>query len=284
MVEPVTEHAAEVAAGQRFQFGENWRRFLLRLNEERIEEAEASLRERFDCENLEGKTFIDVGSGSGLFSLAARRLGARVRSFDYDPQSVGCTSTLKERYFDGDPDWTIERGSVLDVDFLKTLGTYDIVYSYGVLHHTGQMWKALENILLLMQPGGVLFVAIYNDQGQKSVRWLKKKKRYNALPSFLRVPYILSIMAPKHIMMFLISLARLRPQNYFGVWTTRRGMNPWYDMVDWIGGYPFEVAKPEEIVSFYRARGLWLESLMTTLAHGNNEFVFKNYDVPGSNG
>jgi len=278
MVGKVEQHAAEVAGGERFQFGNNWRRFISLVNEERIEQAEASLRERFACDSLVGKTFIDVGSGSGLFSLAARRLGARVHSFDYDPQSVACTSTLKQRYFDGDTDWTIEQGSVLDVAFLETLGTYDIVYSYGVLHHTGQMWPALENVLRLLRSGGALFLTIYNDQGHKSVRWLKKKRRYNVLPDFLKLPYVFWILVPRHVLMFLICLARLKPKRYFQAWATSRGMNPWYDMIDWIGGYPFEVAKPEEIFSFYKARGLQLESMMTTSSNGNNEFVFSKSD------
>ena len=92
----------EVARGERFEFGKNWGRFLAVLNDERISEAEASLKSMLKVEGLTGKSFLDIGSGSGLFSLAARRLGARVHSFDYDPQSVACTAELKRRYFEGD--------------------------------------------------------------------------------------------------------------------------------------------------------------------------------------
>src|ERR1043165_6266518 len=118
----------------RFQFGENWWRFLSVLNDERIAEAEKSLGEMLGVESLRGKSFLDIGSGSGLFSLAARRLGARVRSFDYDPQSVACAQELKRRYFADDADWMIEQGSVLDPDYIRRLGQFDIVYSWGVLH------------------------------------------------------------------------------------------------------------------------------------------------------
>ena len=96
----------EVEQGKRFAFGENWTRFLATLDDERITIAEQSLREMLGVEQLTGKSFLDIGSGSGLFSLVARRLGARVYSFDYDPQSVACTAELRRRYFPDDEQWT----------------------------------------------------------------------------------------------------------------------------------------------------------------------------------
>src|SRR5215213_2927892 len=164
--------------GSRFQFGENWRRFLSVLNDERIAEAEKSLRELLAVEHLHGLSFLDIGSGSGLFSLAARRLGARVHSFDYDSQSVACAEELKRRYFEADADWTIEQGSVLDADYVRCLGQFDVVYSWGVLHHTGAMWQALENAGLPVAKGGRLFIAIYNDQKMRSRLWLRVKRFY----------------------------------------------------------------------------------------------------------
>ena len=132
-----SSHRAEVASGERFEFGKNWARFLAVLNEERIAEAENSLRQMLECETLQNKTFLDIGSGSGLFSLAARRLGAEVFSFDYDPNSVGCTRELRRRYFENDGQWRVEEGSALERKYLESLGKFDIVYSWGVLHHTG---------------------------------------------------------------------------------------------------------------------------------------------------
>src|SRR6266581_5563513 len=157
----------------RFQFGKNWGRFLAVLDDERIAEAERSLTEMLELPDLRGRSFLDVGSGSGLFSLAAKRLGARqVHSFDYDADSVACTGELKRRFNANDADWTVEQGSVLDVSYLRSLGSFDIVYSWGVLHHTGDMWRALGNITGLVGPGGRLFIALYNDQGSTSRRWL----------------------------------------------------------------------------------------------------------------
>jgi len=164
------QHAAEVAAGERFEFGKNWARFLKSLNEDRVVKAQRSLENMLETGSLTGKTFLDIGSGSGLFSLAARRMKARVHSFDYDPQSVNCTRELKRKYFPDDADWQVEQGSVLDEGYLRGLGEFAVVYSWGVLHHTGKMWQALENAGHLVAPGGTLFISIYNDQGAPSVR------------------------------------------------------------------------------------------------------------------
>ena len=149
-----TQHEREVTAGRRFGFGRNWASFLKRLNQVRIAEAEKNLIEFLGEKSLDGRSFLDVGSGSGLSSLAARRLGAMVTSFDYDGQSVACTEELRRRYLPDDPSWIIEQGSVLDTEYLAGLGQFDIVYSWGVLHHTGAMWQAMANIKTMVKTGG----------------------------------------------------------------------------------------------------------------------------------
>ena len=125
------QHDREVASGERFEFGKNWSAFLAVLDDERIAKAEESLREMLEVESLEGKTFLDIGSGSGLFSLAARRLGATVHSFDFDSNSFACTQELRKRYFPNDANWRVEQGSALDADYVASLGKFDIVYSWG---------------------------------------------------------------------------------------------------------------------------------------------------------
>jgi len=273
-------HATELSRGHRFQFGANWARFLSLVNEDRITKAENALRDMLGVSDLQGKRFLDIGSGSGLFSLAARRLGAAVHSFDYDPTSVGCTQELKRRYFAGDSQWLIEEGSVLDRGYLARLGQFDLVYSWGVLEYSGAMWQALENVAPLVAVGGQLFIAVANDQGGWSRRWRILKRIYNALPRFARTPYALAIMGPRELKFLATFILRGRPGDYFAHiidYSKRsgRGMSYWHDLIDWIGGYPFEVAKPEKIFSMYHDRGFDLVRLRTCAGGmGGNEFVF----------
>jgi 2-polyprenyl-3-methyl-5-hydroxy-6-metoxy-1,4-benzoquinol methylase len=266
----------EIRTGERFRFGENWQRFLAGLSPERLQNAERSLLEKLELPNLERKRFLDAGSGSGLFSLAARKLGATVVSFDYDPDSAACTEALKARYLPGDPRWTICEGSLLDADWLATLGQFDIVYSWGVLHHTGDMWRALGNVAPLVRPGGKLFISIYNDQGTASRRWKKLKQLYNSGPAVIRIPILVGVLWHVWWRSFVKDSLRGRPLFSWRRYSADRGMSPWRDVVDWAGGYPFEVAKPEELFDFYRKRGFTLTSLATcggTL--GCNQFVFQ---------
>ena len=274
----------------RFEFGSNWLRFLETVDEERIATAVESLRNMLRIESLEGLQFLDVGSGSGLFSLAAHRLGAEVYAFDYDPQSVACTREMKHRFGTDSPEWTIEQGSALDGDFLTSLGKFDVVYSWGVLHHTGEMWNAIDRTSSSVANGGKFFIAIYNDQGQVSQRWREVKQLYQRLPKILR-PVLVAIVGGtllakkifETIGHFLLRLCLLR-NPFAPVESLRkkiaqkdpRGMNRWNDLVDWVGGWPFEVAKPEQVIKFLQERGFSLVELKTCGGKmGCNEFVFQ---------
>lgn len=251
---------------ERFAFGANWRDFLQHLSDDRIQSAEQSLTTMLGRDRLDGLRFLDVGSGSGLFSLAARRLGAQVVSFDYDIDSVNCTRELRRRYFPGDPQWDrIEQGSVLDDQYLASLGSFDIVYSWGVLHHTGQMWKALDNTAALVRPGGTLLIALYNDQGWISKYWRSVKRQYHQggwrrwLLNAAFLPYLVGAR-------FVVLKIRRRE--------LQRGMSLLHDARDWLGGLPFEVASRERVRDHLANRGFRLTHLHSCgRRHGCNEFA-----------
>lgn len=270
-------HVTKGTEDRRFTFGKNWIRFLRLVNEDRIAEAERSLRENLEVSDLRGRTFLDMGCGSGLFSLAARRLGATVRSFDYDPQSVQSTEALKARYAPGDSGWVISAGSALDEAFLRSLGTFDVVYSWGVLHHTGAMWKALELALIPLGRPGKLSIAIYNHQLLWSDFYRLVKRAYVAAPRAGKAILVGGYAATQVGKGLLRDLITLRdPRARYREKIRQRGMSMWHDWIDWIGGYPFETARPEEIFAFYRSRGLVLERLKTCgRGQGCNEYVFQ---------
>lgn len=273
-------HEEEVRAGERFEFGANWARFLRRLTPARIELAKRSLEQMLGTRDLRGKRFLDVGSNSGLFSLAARRLGASVRSFDYDPQSVRCTEALRQRFAPEDPDWVIEHGSVLDRSYLNRLGRFDIVYSWGVLHHTGEMWQAISNAASMVERRGMLCIAVYTDGGRISRRWRHIKRLYNHTPRALRPVFKIAAFVGRetyslvgNLMIGRIGEAMVKRRHWAEQST--RGMSYWHDFVDWLGGYPFEVARPEEVFRFCRDRGFRLLEMRTSVSGvACNEFVF----------
>lgn len=290
---PQSADARELLA--HFEFGRNWSRFLNGLTDEQVAAARGSLESMLGTGALNGRRFLDAGCGSGLFSLAARQLGARVVSFDLDPQSVACARELQSRFASAGPEWDVRTGSLLDPAFLSGLGEFDIVYSWGVVHHSGAMWEAIDLLQQRVAPGGRLWLAVYNDQGVTSRVWTWIKRQYNRLPRWLRTPYVLVVggawsawrlgwRCAATAAAMLARLVTLRDpvgparRMYGDLCRSQRGrgMRWWTDLVDWIGGWPFEVAKPEEVFAYLRDRGFDLVELRTCGGGlGCNEFLFR---------
>ena len=263
---------------KQFSFGRNWQWFLAGLTEAMVDNATESLAEFLaDVVNLKGKSLVDVGCGSGLSSLAACRLGAsRVVSFDADVYAVECAKRLRERFGLAGA-WSISRGSVLDRNFLSALGTFDVVYSWGVLHHTGDMWRSFDNVISLLKPGGCLYLSIYNNNEKywlegTSEFWRRGKRLYNRAPG--RGKRIIEIVYKLYIMVGLVAHGR-NPVSYVRNYYRSRGMSFSTDVRDWLGGYPYEFARPGQVVNFFAKRGFECVKKREVRSLGCNEFVFK---------
>jgi 2-polyprenyl-6-hydroxyphenyl methylase/3-demethylubiquinone-9 3-methyltransferase len=252
---------------KRFAFGRNWQQYLTGLNDEKIHAAECALVRLLDMETFTGLRFLDIGSGSGLHSLAARKLGAEVHSFDFDSESVACTQALKSRYFPNDLDWRIEYGSILDQRYVQSLGVFDIVYAWGVLHHTGQIWQALLTAMLPVKTGGILALALYNRHWTSPI-WKGIKYLYNASPDWMRPGWLWTIGGLKSLGAVLTTKTNPLSRD--------RGMQFRHDLIDWLGGYPYEYAAISDVTKFVERQGFQTITVLPTSGWtGCNQFVFR---------
>ena len=273
----------------RFAFGKNWSDYVRKhFAPQRIEDSRKRLLETLQIDSLQNSTFLDIGCGSGLHSLAALKSGAsKIVSFDYDVDSVQTAKKLRE--WAGNPDnWTITQGSVLDKMFMQSLGKFDIVYSWGVLHHTGDMWSAIRNARIPLANNGVFFIALYSYVGYQSgsisgwptpERWLEIKQKYNKAGSLEKIIMEMqqvwrssrcwqATSLADAIRQLILFLERIR------TYSDKRGMSYWTDLKDWLGGWPMEFMKEPDCLHFCREE-LGLELLSLKTGEGNTEYIYR---------
>jgi len=248
-----------------FNFGKNWLNYSKTVKNEDLETMKESLVNLIGLENIKDKTFLDIGCGSGLFSIAAKKLGAgKVIGIDILPDSIKSSEENKKKF--DVQDISFERLSILD-DKIKNLGRFDVVYAWGSLHHAGEMWKAIENTIHCVENNGLLVLAIYNKHWTSKF-WWNIKKIYNCknriIKKIIELWYFIFIVPVKFVLFMKEYLK------------DRRGMNVYHNAIDWLGGFPYEYAAKKEIVLFLKKKNFRIIKYIPARGStGCNEFVFK---------
>jgi 2-polyprenyl-6-hydroxyphenyl methylase/3-demethylubiquinone-9 3-methyltransferase len=270
---PSENEQVEMPLDKRFGFGKNWSKFIeTKFNEERVKSSINVFCEFTGLSDLSGKSFIDVGCGSGLHSVAASRLKAKsIFSFDFDPHAVKITRLLRERELVKDQ-WQVEQGSILNRDYLQKLAKYDFVYSWGVLHHTGSVWEAIENTSTLVAPKGKMYLALYSLDVQPNAEyWLAIKKKYvNSSPMKKRImeqSYLYTYYYGSSVLKYLSGFFKKEKGR-------TRGMELMTDVRDWLGGWPMEFVLDSDVVNFVEKLGFKITNIKK--GEACTEFLFQN--------
>jgi len=265
-------------AEERFEFGKNWHDFIQKnFDEEKVAISKRHILDFMGRSDLSGLSVLDIGCGSGLHSIAMLQAGAAaVHGFDYDPNSVKATQFIQAQTGKSS-NWTVEQGSVLDDDYIARLPQYDLVYSWGVLHHTGDVWHAIRNAASRVKPGGSFYIALYAADVQIDPTpefWLDIKRKYvNSGWTKRRMMdwwYVWRFQMNKDIRRFPVFLKRMRE------YKKNRGMDIFTDIRDWLGGWPMEFVYDKDAIDFVEKLGFKLEKIAT--GEANSEFLFVRND------
>ncbi|EPU3919207.1 class I SAM-dependent methyltransferase [Aeromonas hydrophila] len=262
----------------RFEFGANWQSYLdHNLSPERIAQARQHLLSFIGREDLRGLRILDIGSGSGIHSMAAFQAGAaEVVSFDYDAESVMATKRLHAMCQSPD-NWRVMQGSVLDPEFMNSLGQFDLVYAWGVLHHTGAVWTAIDLASTCVKPGGLMYIALYDSDwsAESPEFWCDIKQRYTASSAMVRRMYEAWYVARFVLRYNPFRLGYL--SRYAREYKKNRGMDFYHDVKDWLGGWPMEYTRIYDVIPFLLTRKMKL--LRTKVGEPNTEYLFSLQDV-----
>jgi SAM-dependent methyltransferase len=259
-----------------YEFGENWRKYAGLINDQRISAAERGLAKLLTREELAGRTFLDIGCGSGLHSLAAARAGvAAITAIDLDPNSVATTKAVLTRFAPTEVEWQAMERSVFDLD---SLPLHDVVYSWGVLHHTGAMERAISAAAARVRPGGLFAIALYRKTPLCGFWRIEKKLYTQGGPAMRGV--LETLYNGARGMSFWLRGRSFKA--YKADYAALRGMEYMTDVRDWLGGYPYEsISKPDmlaiaDALGFDFLRGDIREKPGSgLLGSGCDEYVFR---------
>lgn len=266
-------------------FGKNFEKNLLnRFNEENLNESKRFLEHFLESKDLKGKAFLDAGCGSGVFSIAAHLMGANVSAFDIEEEALNNLKILKSRFKIDDSEIKTFYCDILNEKTISSIGEFDIVLCWGVAHHTGDLWRAIDNISKCVKPNGLIHLGIYNTADNygfypdgrfgTSNFWKKVKRFYSNRASwFQNIVDFFALFGIIVIYLFSFNnpIKKLKENE-------RRGMSWQSDLKDWLIGYPYEFATPEEVFNFMKIRGFTLTKLKTNNGLLTNNFVFKKTD------
>lgn len=251
-----------------FNFGKNWQKYSSNfLDEQKLSQSKSSLINLLGQNQLDNGDFLDIGCGSGIFALAAKSIGAsRVTAFDLSRESIEAANQNKTRFGFKDEDVLFFQSSIFDIS-PDQLGLFDIVYSWGVLHHTGAMYRSIDRAASFVQDNGLFIIAIYNRHWTSGI-WRIIKYCYNKSPMFIQK--IMEIFFTGIIFIAKLLITGGNPLK------KDRGMSFYYDIIDWLGGYPYEYASKDEVVNFCGQCGLSLVKYFPAgVPTGCNQFIFR---------
>jgi 2-polyprenyl-3-methyl-5-hydroxy-6-metoxy-1,4-benzoquinol methylase len=259
-----------------FAFGENWASYAGLIDERRIKEAKDGLVRLLGEGTLAGKSFLDLGCGSGLHAVAAAQLGAsHVVALDIDPAAVATARAVLHRHTP-DASFEVRELSVFDLA-PERFRRFAVVYSWGVLHHTGAMREAIERAARLVEPGGLFAFALYHRTRMCRL-WTVEKRWYSHAS-----PRAQTLARKTHIALLRLAF-RLTGRDfpsYVANYKSMRGMDFAHDIHDWLGGYPYEsIAAPEvetmmQRLGFEHVRSFTSPITLGLFGSGCDEYVYR---------
>lgn len=254
--------------GPRFAFGRNWRSFSdTALKPESVAAARSQFAALLEGLPLEGKRFLDIGFGQGLPLIFAQERGALALGIDRDADNArALESTARALGLTAPPPHRIV--SILDPALPREYPQgFDVVHSWGVLHHTGDMRASLAAACSLVADGGHFLCAIYNRHWS-SPAWTAIKWSYVRLPDWARRVLVGALYPVIYAAKWLVTGRNPREM--------RRGMDFFHNVVDWVGGYPYEYASVEELKAMVEPLGFTCRRVARPeVPIACNEFVFE---------